>query len=75
MSWLYGQAPCSCRLSLALITERESPYIQVDDLHQLFGKYGQVEDAFIPKDRETGQLQSRRPLKRIRLVAMDLFVP
>lgn len=28
---------------------------QVDDLHQLFGKYGQVEDAFIPKDRETGR--------------------
>jgi RNA recognition motif-containing protein len=28
---------------------------QIDDLHQLFGKYGQVEDAFIPKDRETGR--------------------
>lgn len=26
-----------------------------DDLYQLFGKYGQVEDAFIPLDRETGR--------------------
>lgn len=26
-----------------------------DDLYQLFGQYGNVEDAFIPNDRETGR--------------------
>lgn len=25
-----------------------------DDLRQLFGQFGEVEDAFIPQDRETG---------------------
>jgi RNA recognition motif-containing protein len=28
---------------------------QRDDLYSLFGKYGAVEDAFIPMDRETGR--------------------
>lgn len=28
---------------------------QRDDLYQLFGAYGTVEDAFIPTDRETGR--------------------
>lgn len=28
---------------------------QADDLRQLFGSYGQVEDAFIPTDRESGR--------------------
>jgi len=26
-----------------------------DDLRQLFGQYGQVEDSFIPQDRESGR--------------------
>lgn len=26
-----------------------------DDLYDLFGQYGNVEDAFIPSDRETGR--------------------
>ncbi|KAF6249165.1 hypothetical protein COO60DRAFT_1630247 [Scenedesmus sp. NREL 46B-D3] len=26
-----------------------------EDLRQVFGQYGEVEDAFIPKDRETGR--------------------
>jgi len=28
---------------------------QRDDLYNLFGQYGEVEDAFIPMDRETGR--------------------
>lgn len=28
---------------------------QAEDLKQLFGKYGPVEDAFIPQDRESGR--------------------
>jgi RNA recognition motif-containing protein len=28
---------------------------QVDDLRQAFGAFGEVEDAFIPQDRETGR--------------------
>ena len=31
------------------------PGSQKDDLFQLFSTYGQVEDAFIPTDRETGR--------------------
>ncbi|GBF95560.1 hypothetical protein Rsub_08541 [Raphidocelis subcapitata] len=27
----------------------------LDDLYQLFGQYGEVTDAFIPNDRETGR--------------------
>eukprot|EP00879_Flechtneria_rotunda_P000285 GHRR01000374.1.p1 GENE.GHRR01000374.1~~GHRR01000374.1.p1 ORF type:complete len:127 (+),score=34.34 GHRR01000374.1:120-500(+) len=28
---------------------------QTDDLRQLFGQFGDVEDAFIPQDRESGR--------------------
>ncbi len=45
-----------------------------DDLYELFGKFGQVQDAFIPSDRETGKLaggasrHNPSPLARTRLI-------
>lgn len=45
----------SARMSTKLYVGNLSWQATADDLRQAFSAYGEVEDAFIPSDRETGR--------------------